>query len=195
MLWMLVCKVEELPTPGGPRPEPAKEEIGDFYVRLGMAIAAWQHVESSLFSIYQCCFDPHRSLASSMASLNAAFHQPAGFRTRLDMTNTAFECSPFDGAIKGDWGKLYTRALRRSQRRNALTHAVVCFQPYERPPGQQLFLSTGISKMATRQHAFDAEHTITQKELDEMRISFEQLEDAFSEFFGRLVAALPTAYP
>lgn len=48
MRWMLMSKVADLPPPQGPFPEPSKTQIGDFYVRLGMTIAAWQFVEASL---------------------------------------------------------------------------------------------------------------------------------------------------
>ena len=196
MIWMLVCKVAELPSPGnGPFPEPSKEETGDFYVRLGMTIAAWQFVESSLFTIYQCAFDPQRLSGASMEALSAAFHQPPGFRTRLDMTNAAIQHSSFDPAIKDEWNKLYTRALKRSKRRNVLAHAIVCFQPYERLPGKQLFLSGGLTNAATRQLALDDANIITQKQLDEMRVSFQELANALSQFFGRLLAAMPPGHP
>jgi hypothetical protein len=148
---------------------------------LGMAIAAWQFVESSLFTIYATAFDV-QSVRANYDALNAAFHVPSGFRVRLDMTSAALARAGLSDNLQAQWAGLSERAVKRSKRRNQLAHAVVCFQPYERPVGKQLFLTQNLTNIANRDSGLSQGSIIGQKELDEMRVSFEELSQALTDF-------------
>ncbi len=178
MLWMLCSKVADLPPQGGPIPEPTATQVGDFYVRVGMAIAAWQFVEASLFNIYASAVR-----SNQYASLGAAFHMPTSFRVRLDMTNEAVTHSDLAAPLKEEWNLIRERMAKKSGRRNKLIHGVVMFDPKRPQANQQLFIAPNVMNPAKR---FDETDIIRQSDLEAMLQVFEALAAELEQFRRKL---------
>lgn len=169
MRWMLICKKEELPPPQGPFPEPTPEQQTNFFVRLGMALSAWQITESSLVAIYA-----YAVRTSNYAGVAASFHVPISFKVRLDMTNEAVQRSGIDDYGLRRWNKLYTKISRKNSRRNQFAHSVVCFDP-KRKPKSQLFLAPPPSNPNNSIAAIAPSDVISASDLEAMLLSFEKL--------------------
>ena len=166
-------------------PRPTEIQVGDFYVRLGMTVAAWQFVETSLIHIYASAVR-----ATQYNALAASFHTPASFRARLDMTNEAVEHSDLDANLKDVWTKLYKRLATKSLRRNRLTHSIVLFDPKRSPSDKQLFLAPNVSDPTRASQSFAPGEIITQSELDEMMHVFETLHSDLMAFHQTLPPAV-----
>lgn len=177
MFWMLMGETSDLPSPSGPFPEPDRQQIGDFYVRLGMTIAAWQFVESSLIMIYASAVR-----ATQYNALASSFHTPTNFRVRLDMTNEAVLHCGLDTDLTTEWGKIYEKAKTKAKRRNQLAHAIVLFDPKRTNAQNQLFLVPHLLDPAKSPQDFGQGNVITQPELDAMLASFERLHEILMQF-------------
>lgn len=184
MRWMLSVKTEDLPPPAGPFPEPDADEQMAFFVRLGMTIAAWQLVESSLVIIYV------RAIRTgNWNGASAAFHVPSGFKNRLDMANEAMQRSGLNSEWLDRWDKLYKRLSDKSKRRNELAHGMVLFNPKRRHK-DRLFVSPNVMDPSNNAREAPGE-IITLTELDGMLKTFEKLGDDVSDFWQQAPWPLP----
>lgn len=170
MIYMNVFKVSDLPHPAQPLPSPSPEVIGDFYVRFGMAIAAWQFIEGMLISLYGTAVGSPDSPA-----IQASFHIPVNFSTRIDMVNAALQRCNLDADALDEWNKLYRRARDNSKRRNAVAHSQVIFDSKE----DRLFLSQ--NPMNPLKGGLD--DTISKKNLEDMIQSFDILYNDLHSFY------------
>ena len=185
MIYILACDVADLPEPSEPSPQPSPEQISNFYVRLGMAIAAWQFVDANLCHVY----------ASAIGSLNyealtASFHVPINFRARLDMTDEAVKRSRISNDLIDEWAKLYAKLRKKSSRRNALTHGTVVFQPSQQKKDRQLFIAPSISDLTRSPRGLDLDTAIYQAHIDDMIQAFDALNTELFLFFQKLPPAL-----
>lgn len=185
MIYLLSATVEDLPPPAGPMPEPAPDQIGDFYVRLGMVLAAWQFVESTLAMIYAAAIG-----SQNYDALTASFHTPANFKTRLDMVREAVRRSGFDEDLISEWKGLYNKTSRKSKLRNKVAHSIVMYEPKQRDRNRQLFMCPSVVDPTRFDFSFPQSDVITQKELDEMIQSFERLRSDLMTFFRKLPPAV-----
>jgi hypothetical protein len=193
MIYILVCKVAELPDPLKSMPKPSDQQLSDFYVRLGMAIAAWQFVESNLINVYAIA-----TKSFGQQAVAASFHVPTSFKIRLDMTNEAVMRSGSSQDLIDEWGKLYKRLRAKGDRRNKIAHSVVIWQPQRKNPNKHLFLAASPQDpiRATSTEFNDAE-IITQNDLENLMKAFSDLENDISTFYRKLGAQLmpPPASP
>jgi hypothetical protein len=181
MIYLVMCTVEELPDPAtGTMPEPAPEVTGDFYVRLGMTIAAWQLVESTLVWIYSAAVG-----SKNRDAVAASFHTPTSFRTRVDMTNEAVLRADLSDTLKAEWAALYKRLIKKGKRRNAIAHSIVMFDPKRRPQSQ-LFLSPNVNDPSRFSGKFGNSETITGRELEQMMHVFGDLRRDMTLFQMRM---------
>jgi hypothetical protein len=170
-------------------PQPTLSQISDFFTRLGLTIAPWQIVESSLFNIYARVIG-----ARNYDGPSASFHTPTNFRTRLQMTDEAVKRSNMEAALIDEWNKIYISATKRSKRRNAIAHSVVIFKPTEKDSGRQLFLSPNISDIGRFSGSFKPGEIILQSELEEMMKSFDSPNERMAMFLLKLIRS-PTTPP
>ena len=167
-------------------PQPTDQQLSDFYVRLGMAMAAWQFIESVLVYLFS------RALGSSATDpVAAAFHTPTNFRTRLDMTNEAMKRSLATPDLRTEWSKLYDRAVEKGKRRNRLAHSVVFFDPQHKKANRQLFISPSFGDPTRFDSKFSPKAIITQSQLDDMINMFNQLYDDLAGFHVKLLHLPP----
>jgi hypothetical protein len=178
MYYLFSCKVEDLPPPGGLPPEPTAAQIGDFYVRIGLTVAAWQFVETSLFNIYACAVR-----SKQYAALGAAFHMPTSFRVRLSMADEAVAHSDLDQALKTEWETISSRLAKKSSRRNQLIHGIVMFDPKRPQLDQQLFISSNVLNPSMKWADADF---IRQSDLDAMLQVFDSLHNELETFRRKL---------
>lgn len=176
MLWLNTYKVKDLPEPKKPVEDPKPEIIGDFYVRLGMAVAAWQFVEHSLIHTYARIVN-----AKNYKALAASFHIPVSFKARLDMTNAAIEQADLPKEYPTKWKKLYKSAGEKSKRRNEIAHSLVIFDPSKKT-SQQMFLVKSVFNPATTIKLTKQSSIITMKELEELKNGFEKLHKDIVDF-------------
>lgn len=179
---MLFTDVAGLPTGDNPGPSPTPEQVGEFYSHFGASIAAWQFVESQLFFTFS------RAVSTeNIAPLVAAFHVPAGFRVRLDMTNAAVKNAGLPAEKIAEWEKLYERAIKRAKKRNELAHSVICYKPSESNLKLQFFLSKSVASYRKVPPNGEQADRITLSQLVDITRSFQQLRldmALFSMSFG-----------
>jgi hypothetical protein len=193
MIYVLVCKVAELPDPSKAMPKPSDQQLSDFYVRLGMAIAAWQFIESNLINVYATATKSH-----GQAAVAASFHVPTSFKIRLDMTNEAVMRSGASQDDLDEWGRLYKRLRAKGDRRNEIAHSVVIWQPQRKNPNKHLFLAANPQDpIRTASTEFNDAEIITQNDLENLIKAFSDLENDMTAFYRELRTKLmpPSAFP
>jgi hypothetical protein len=185
MIYILVCKVEELPDPTAPMPTPDSDQIGDFYVRLGMAIAAWQFVEADLVHVYSASVKSwgHDAIAAS-------FHVPTSFRVRLNMTDEAVGRAGLPVNLVDEWKALYKRLRKKGDRRNDIAHSVVIWQPQRKDRNKHLFLAASPSDPTRSATEFHDKDIITQNDLDNLISAFSKLGNDVTKFYRKVYASL-----
>lgn len=182
MWWTLVSKVADLPDPKGPFPQPSNQQVSDFYVRLGIAVAAWQIIENDLVYTYG------RTIRTEdFKSLAASFHTPISFRVRLDMTDAAIDQSAVSEVTKQEWKKLYERLGRQAKRRNLIAHSLVLFDPKRTNLVEQLFLAPHLTNPAKAPVTFKKGEVLHQSNLDEMIATFKALQLSLQKFNQALI--------
>ena len=181
MLWLTVSSAKSLPNPNV-MPEPTREQIGEFYLRLGSAVASWQFVEASLGLIFSSAIG---TSPTSYKAVLAAFHTPTNFRTRLDMTNEAVERATSENALITKWHSLRGRTRNQSKTRNAIAHSIVMFDPSKKTKNQ-LFLSPNVSDPTRFSGQFSQKNIITQTDLENAQANFEALNQELWDFAHEL---------
>ena len=161
-------------------PKPSDQQISDFYVRLGLVIAAWQFVEAALVYAYGKAIG-----ATNPTPLTASFHVPTNISVRLSMTDQAVKRSGIDAALLSEWEKLSAQVSQKMKRRNKLAHSIVIFDPHKKPD-RQLFLSPNVDDPTRFDPLFSPGSIITRPELDDMLKVFEELHQRLTEFHQRL---------
>jgi hypothetical protein len=171
----------ELPTDRNNVPKPRPEDETQFYYFFGAAMAAWQDVELFVAMLYCHLVSPNHK-----ATLFASLYEVYSFRSRLKMLDVAFEHRY--PSLVPDWGKLSKKVSTKSQRRNALAHRTVYFDPAIKQTNRQLFLGQSMltvprssnGKEWIRQGAIDA------AQLRAMADSFTKLRNDLKDFGMRL---------
>lgn len=186
MRWLLVCKFEDLPDPSKPETwrAPTAEEENNFYAHLGATVATWQFVEEALFTLFAEVLQQHSS-----RPLSAAFYSVPGFRGRLSMVNAAIEQSALSDSDKDEWKVIHDRAVKKSKRRNTITHSVVVFEPESSCKGDRIYLRPSpIDALRSELRAFPtpSKDKVGIKELVEAMQSFEDLRVRLFTFFQQV---------
>jgi DNA topoisomerase IB len=126
--------------------------------------------------------------------LSAAFHQVPSFRGRLDMVNAAAGKALVNLKAAEEWADIYKAAVKRANRRNALAHSVVHFEPAVKAPGRRLYLHPSVFDDLRGSRPRAEADKITVKEMREMRRSFAELHRSLNDFQFKLLwsSAEPT---
>jgi len=187
---MGVAKVAELKKPAE-MPKPTDKQISDFYVRLGVTLAAWQFVEVAIFNIYASVIGAESK--DHYNALAASFHTPMSFQIKLNMTDQAIQWACQDASLITEWDKLYKRTHNKNQRRNKIVHSMVMFDPSRQGDNEQLFLSQNIADPKRFDPNFSAGSVISQTELDAALEVFIALQQDLHYFHLRLAPPIRPA--
>jgi hypothetical protein len=175
MIYLNIMNTEDLPE-DGIMPTPNNQTLSDFYVRLGMAIAAWQFIESGLVTLYT-----HALGLNYKQEIQASFHVPASFRTRLDMVKAAILHSDLPDEGKQEWNKLSNKISEKSIRRNKLAHSLV-FHDFKRKPDDSLFMSANPLDPTRSKGNYQQGDIISKSDLEAMIGVFSSLSEAMTNY-------------
>lgn len=114
---------------------PTEVEQTEFFSWLGRAIAQWQHVETSLFTIASTAIR-----ADNVVALGAMFHSQFTFKGRLDAVNAAIPASLALPETVQMWKALANKLKAAGEQRNKFAHGQTFFDP-SRKEGERLFVS------------------------------------------------------
>jgi hypothetical protein len=186
-----------------------------FYAALGRGIAAWQHVEQSLFEVFNVvstCRD--KNIAA------AIFYGNHDFSIKLALTHYAARLAVTDEELLEEWALIRKGLINGEERRNALAHFHTILEmplkervttvlrkishsgelldkanPISAPPKIRLMLQPNSSdpNEAFKKHQKATKERMPIKELLKARAEFGHLKDRLTKFVAKLPA--PKAQP
>lgn len=153
----------------------------NFYVRLGMFMAAWQFIEAGLGSIYLVCL---KIPSDRYESAKAAFYRCSDFNTRLEMTADAVKYSDLQENLKTEWASLKKQLKSCCENRNKIAHGVVYWAPYEEEFGdKEMFVEDNLDnpkyKAKSKKFYFS--------DLEDMTIDFDKKSDLLNDFLQKII--------
>ncbi len=181
MRYMLLCRVGELPKNPQLAPQPNEHLQMNFYSRLGILMASWQFIESSLSGVYFCATT---APPEACESIKAAFYANSAFSVRLATTSEVIARSVLSDQIKAEWKPIAVELKRCSELRNKVAHGVVYWAPYETDSGDlEMFIARNFDNP---KHALSSER-IYFSDLEEISKQFDIAHAKLYEFYLALL--------
>lgn len=163
-----------------------EEEIVIFHYRLGVAIAQWSYVESSIGDIVINLFSSH---ALNRESIAVGLYTMEGFRGKLKLADEIV-CRKLAGSPHlNEWKRLVEKARKQSQQRNDLAHWVLG-KYWDREPGRRVVLRPWVSPKPKNEIERNSPPPGSKRILDLVRCAreFKNLGDSFQDLFGCVFA-------
>jgi hypothetical protein len=100
-----------------PKGTPPEEKLRNIYFAVGFAMTQWQHVEQALTQLFLILLKAQNAGAAS-----AAFASVLGFRSKLNMVESAAFVVLGKTPLFAEWTSLSKSLGRKASKRNQIAH-------------------------------------------------------------------------
>src|SRR5262245_8977662 len=106
---------------------PMEEEERDFCMRMGVALAVWQNVETQHYHLFLNLLGIADEKIASVVYFNTE-----SFEARRIMVHRMVECFPTTKELRVEWGELSKALKTANENRNKIAHYEISYPVYER---------------------------------------------------------------